>query len=208
MNGTVARSTPYAWPYDGSLEPARLALVVVVPGADAAGGGPPGPDPALDPVLSRIALLSGAVLGAGGVLVEVTCRSRVRGEVPLDPPPPTRLGATGLKGPAHRIVAGGVDGFYASGLDATLRALGRDQLLVCGQWLETHVHSTMRSANDRGLECLLVLDACVPADQSLVRAARSQIEMSGGIFGAVGETAAVLDALLPLPAQEKEVIPT
>jgi nicotinamidase-related amidase len=67
--------------------------------------------------------------------------------------------------------------------------------VICGQWLETGVHSTMRSANDRGYECLLALDACVPYDPDLVPAARSQVEMSGGIFGAVGETAAVLAAL-------------
>jgi nicotinamidase-related amidase len=104
----------------------------------------------------------------------------------------------------HRVRSGGVDGFFASSLDTVLRTLGRDQLLLCGKWLETNVHSTMRSANDRGYECLLVLDACVAYDPDLTSAARSQIEMSGGIFGAVGETAAVLDALLPLPQASTE----
>ncbi|RZI92158.1 MAG: isochorismatase family protein, partial [Microbacterium sp.] len=69
------------------------------------------------------------------------------------------------------------------------------QPAVVGAGLETCVHSTMRSANDRGLECLLVLDACVAYDPDLVAPARSQVEMSGGIFGAVGDTSAVLDAL-------------
>ena len=69
--------------------------------------------------------------------------------------------------------------------------------MLCGQWLETGVHSTIRSANDRGYECLLALDACIPYDPDLAPAARSQIEMSGGIFGAVGDTAAVLAALVP-----------
>ena len=99
-----------------------------------------------------------------------------------------------------------MDGFYASPLDATLRALGRDQLVVCGQWLETGVHSTMRSANDRGYECLLAIDACVPYDPDLAAASRSQIEMSGGIFGAVGESAAVIDALhLVAPSSDHHV---
>ena len=80
-------------------------------------------------------------------------------------------------------------------LDALLRSLGRDQLLLTGSWLETSVHSTMRSANDRGYECLLVLDACTAYDPDLVAASRSQIEMSGGIFGAVGHTDDVLAAL-------------
>lgn len=212
MRGTVARSTPYAWPYDGVLVPERLALVVVLPGADglAASGGAPGPDPTLDPLLNRIALLAGATQCSGGVVVEVTATPRARPGVEV---PAARVGSTGLKGvngSVLRIVAGGVDGFYASPLDATLRALGRDQLVLCGQWLETNVHSTMRSANDRGYECLLVLDACIPFDPTLNQAARSQIEMSGGIFGAVGETGAVLDALLPLPAPstDKEVMST
>jgi nicotinamidase-related amidase len=43
----------------------------------------------------------------------------------------------------------------------------------------------MRSANDRGYECLLISDACSPLDPSLVGAASRMIEMSGGIFGAV-----------------------
>ena len=52
-----------------------------------------------------------------------------------------------------------------------------------------------RQANDRGLECLLVIDACAPVDPALVTASRSMVLMSGGIFGAVGETVPTLDAL-------------
>lgn len=187
--GTVAHSTPYAWPYDGRLDADRLALLVVLPGAgDAETDELSRAD--VDPVLMRIGQLSATVLAAGGVVVEVTTTPPLRTAVDG-----RRAAATGLKAPSHRVVSGGIDGFFASPLDALLRALGRDRLLLTGQWLETSVHSTMRSANDRGYECLLVLDACVPYDAGLVAASRSQIEMSGGIFGAVGETAAVLDAL-------------
>jgi len=89
----------------------------------------------------------------------------------------------------------GIDGFYGSSLDPLLRRQGLAQLLLAGAGLETCIHSTMRSANDRGYECLLVLDACLPYDDSLVDSARSQVEMSGGIFGAVGSTEHVLAAL-------------
>jgi len=193
MTGTVARTTPYAWPYDGLLDPTRLALVVVVARADGQGEAASGDDEVDEGALARIAELASGTLGAGGVVVEVTTT-----------PPQSRRGAVaartsapllGVRGATHRITAGGTDGFFASTLDATLRALRRDQLLLCGQWLELGVHSTMRSANDRGYECLLVQDACLPYDRSLAPAARSQIEMSGGIFGAVGDTTAVLDAL-------------
>jgi len=196
---TVAGSTPYAWPYDARLDPHRLALLVVLPGAAGVQDGPDAtPDPAPDPALRRIGELAGAVLAVGGVVVEVTTTPPLGGRRTTGSRP--RAALTGLKAPSHRVTSGGVDGFYASPLDALLRAHGRDQLLLCGQWLETGVHSTMRSANDRGYECLLVLDACVPYDPALVPAARSQIEMSGGIFGAVGETAPVLAAVTALTA--------
>ena len=44
----------------------------------------------------------------------------------------------------------------------------------------------MRGANDQGYECLLVLDASAPLAPDLVAPSRSMVEMSGGIFGAVG----------------------
>jgi hypothetical protein len=193
MSGTVAGTTPYSWPYDGRLDPTRLALLVVLPGpedAEAAADGAGCPDSAL----GRFGVLAGAMFAVGGVVVEVTT-TPPPGRRPGIVAAPRRAADLGLRGPAHRITAGGLDGFFASALDATLRALGRDQLVLCGQWLEIGVHSTMRSANDRGYECLLVLDACIPYDPNLVPAARSQVEMSGGIFGAVGDTAAVLAAL-------------
>jgi nicotinamidase-related amidase len=57
------------------------------------------------------------------------------------------------------------------------------------------VHSTLRSANDTGYECLLVADACSAHDPALVASSISSVEMSGGIFGAIGTTDAVLAAL-------------
>ena len=96
----------------------------------------------------------------------------------------------------------------AAGIDALLRRparlrccarAARDLLLLVGLGLETTVHSTMRSANDRGYECLLVVDACAPLDPDAVPNAISMVEMSGGIFGAVGLTDPVLAALDAAP---------
>jgi nicotinamidase-related amidase len=98
------------------------------------------------------------------------------------------------------VHAGGIDAFYGSDLDLILRTAGIVRLLLAGCDLETSVHSTMRDANDRGYECLLVVDACAAVDQGLVAAAVSMIEMSGGIFGAVGRAADVIAALDPAPA--------
>lgn len=188
MSATIADTTPYAWPYDGAFDPRRTALVVVT----TVGENPP--TDRSDP-WGRVGDLAEAVSRSGGVVVHVatTAPDRRRGQAPTVP-----FSAT------TTLEAAGVDGFYASALDATLRSLGRDQLLLCGQWLETSVHSTLRSANDRGYECLLVLDACRPFDPELVAAARSQIEMSGGIFGAVGASADVL-AAMPAPSTERQL---
>jgi len=177
---TVARTTPYAWPYDGALDPARTALLVVGPSGD------PGPTSgALGPAQGRTGELAGGLRDRGGVVVRVTTTPASWPSVVE--PAPDRADV--------RVTAYGVDGFFGSPLDALLRSLDLDRLLLAGAWLETNVHSTMRSANDRGYECLLVLDACTAYDPDLVAASRSQIEMSGGIFGAVGETEPVLAAL-------------
>lgn len=186
---TVPATTPYPWPYDGVFAPGRAALLVL--------RSPRTPPPA--PVVGVVAA---ALRAAGGVVVSVTTAPPRRpgrathpiGRVPdpaadLDPLPGAEVD--------HDVKAAGVDGFYASALDQVLRASARDQLLLAGAWLETSVHSTMRSANDRGYECLLLIDACTAHDAALLPAARSQVEMSGGIFGAVGTTADLLAALTP-----------
>lgn len=138
----------------------------------------------------RLRSLVDVVLAAGGAVIQV-----------VTAPPPAALGPelgaplAAMGTPATPVLTSrGIDGFYESGLETLLREGGLDHLLLAGAGLETCIHSTMRSANDRGLECLLVLDACVAYQVDLVGSARSQVEMSGGIFGAVGETAAVLDA--------------
>jgi nicotinamidase-related amidase len=98
--------------------------------------------------------------------------------------------------PADAVVdSSGCDGFYGSALDTLLRREGRDQLLLTGWWLETCVHSTLRTANDQGYECLTVRDACTALSSDIEPNAISSIEMSGGIFGAVGDVSAVLQAL-------------
>jgi biuret amidohydrolase len=180
MDRTIAHTTPYSWPWDGAFDPARLALVVLSPNAGDTGASPA-------PEWSHVRAMAGPVRSAGGVVVHVRTTPPDRSAGRVDAAYPLEAD--------HLLEAYGIDGFFGSPLDALLRSVGRDQLLLCGAWLETSVHSTMRSANDRGYECLLVLDACVPHDPTLVAASRSQIEMSGGIFGAVGQSADVLSAI-------------
>jgi hypothetical protein len=178
----VLGTTPYAWPWDGKFDPSRIALVVIGPARGLSVVGTAAGD--------RIRELVGVVTGSGGAVVQVVTAPPPAAAGPELGAPLAAMGTA----PTPVLVARGVDGFYESGLEGYLREAGFQHLLITGAGLETCVHSTMRSANDRGLECLLVLDACVAYDPELVTSARSQVEMSGGIFGAVGSTAAVLDA--------------
>ncbi|HVC24538.1 MAG TPA: isochorismatase family protein, partial [Acidimicrobiales bacterium] len=93
------------------------------------------------------------------------------------------------------IGAGATSAFYASALDDVLRSGGRTDLVVAGWGLEGPVHSTVRAANDRGYECLLVADASIATDPRLAVASCEMVRHSGGIFGAFAQTGDVLDAL-------------
>lgn len=183
---SVAGSTPYRWPYDGRLSPQTLALVVA--GADARWMEA---TPSAARHLAALARLARDVLTIGGLVVRV---SHLEG----DATPFASVPATVV------LRAGGIDGFYASALDSALRTDGRTFLALSGFGLEGPVHSTLRSANDRGYECLTLRDACVPMDQAVAAHAYSTIEMSGGIFGAVGTSTALLAALTTNAPQEVE----
>jgi hypothetical protein len=173
----IRDTTPYPWPWDGTIDIARIALVIV--GAGGWGRCVPD-DPERRHRLGR--------LRSGLTAAKVTTFV-VSHDACLDRHP-----ALLVAGPADvRLAAAGIDAFFASALDVTLRRQRRTHLILAGYGAETTVHSTMRSANDRGYECLAVLDASPPHDVGLAGATRSSIEMSGGIFGCVGETDAVLE---------------
>src|SRR5206468_5457058 len=95
------------------------------------------------------------------------------------------------------VDATGVDGFHGGPLDDVLRARGVDHLILGGFGHEAAVDSTLRSANDRGYECLVLTDGVAPFDDDLGAHALSSVTMSGGIFGAVGTSVELLSALRP-----------
>jgi nicotinamidase-related amidase len=183
----VADTTPYAWPFDGRIEPAITALVIT--GADAASAAAVSLDPSVERNLAALR----ARLASVGVLVVMVHHDLVAtGGGHAGRPSPVTPSTPMSAGDDLVVVAAGHDGFYGSRLDAVLRRGGRTHLLVAGLGFETTVHSTLRRANDRGYECLVIADACACGDPSLRAAAVSSIEMSGGIFGAVGRTSDVL----------------
>jgi nicotinamidase-related amidase len=198
----VAGTVPYAWPWDGDLDPSRLALVVA--GADSAWVGRSADAAA---VATRIAEVAAAVRRVGGLVVHVAHDAITPGH-PLpahvsgggsadgEPEPPTRPKLPLVEPDVDlTVVAGGIDGFFASTLDQVLRREHRDHLLLTGFGLEGPVHSTLRRANDAGYECLLLGDLCASLDPGCRDAAISIVTMSGGIFGAIGTSPSLCDAI-------------
>jgi nicotinamidase-related amidase len=184
----VAATTPYPWPYDGALEAARCALLVV-------NDGYPMPGRSSARIEENIRQLSSTAIAHSVLVVQVTtARPDRRGDHHRDEQPAVDATASNTL----TVHATGVDGFFGSPLDGLLRREHREQLLFAGHYLETSVHSTLRSANDRGYECLTIADACLAADTQTQHGSISSIEMSGGIFGAVGSTDAVVAALTEL----------
>jgi len=129
--------------------------------------------------------------------------------------PSLRIGGPGPMGrllvrgePGHQIVPEltphpgepvvdkpGKGAFYATDLDSLLRAREIASLLVCGVTTEVCVHTTVREANDRGLDCLVVEDAVGSYFPRFQAAGLEMIRAQGGIFGWTGRSEDVVAAL-------------
>ncbi len=128
---------------------------------------------------------------------------------------PTRIGDSG---PMGRILVRGEDGhdiipelapiagepvidkpgkgaFYATDLEAILRGRGIAHLIVCGVTTEVCVHTTVREANDRGFDCLVLSDCTGSYFPHFHETALAMIKAQGGIFGWVAPSSALLEAL-------------
>jgi nicotinamidase-related amidase len=168
----IADAKPYPWPWNETDPRTDWAMLTVE-----SDGSPIRSDTA-----AAIETVRSAITAAG------VPEYRVRVQSPHAPG--TRLDHTA---DPRTVTAAGWDGFAGSDLDRLLRQDRRTTLVIVGRWLEVGVHSTLRSANDRGYECALVADACSAWDETLRPASLSTIEMSGGIFGAVTTCDAVTD---------------
>ena len=131
--------------------------------------------------------------------------------------PPTKIvrgrGKTriGDPGPMGRILVRGEDGhdivpelypkagevvvdkpgkgaFHATHLDHILHNRRISSLVVCGVTTEVCVHTTVREANDRGYECVVLGDCCGSYFSEFHRVALEMIKAQGGIFGWVSDS--------------------
>ena len=221
MNTIQIDATPFAYPF----APGKTALVVIdmqrdfiEPGGFGASLG--NDVTLLHSAIAPIASLLAAWRARGWPIVHTReshkadlsdCppAKRLRGEPTLRIGEPGAMGRLLIRGePGTSIIPAlapqtgelvidkpGKGMFWSTGLHETLQALGVTHLVFTGVTTEVCVQTSMREANDRGYDCLLVEDATESYFPEFKAAALAMIAAQGAIVGWHTPSATLLEAI-------------
>ena len=89
----------------------------------------------------------------------------------------------------------GKGSFCATDLELILRTRGIENIVLTGITTDVCVSTTMREANDRGFECVVLEDCCGATDMGNHDAAIHMVKMQGGVFGAVSDSKSLIAGL-------------
>ncbi len=142
-------------------------------------------------------------------LADLPPTKKARGRLPNGIGDPGPMGRILVRGePGHDIIPElyplpgepvvdkpGKGAFHATDLDAMLKNRGITQLIVGGVTTEVCVNTTVREANDRGYECVVVEDCVGSYFPEFQEMGLRMIKAQGGIFGWVASSEAVIAAL-------------
>ena len=218
-------ATVQAEPYEFSFEPTRTALLIidmqrdfVDPGGfgEALGNDVSLLRKAIEPTRKVLEAARGREMlvihtreGHRPDLSDLPASKKLRGRLKSgigDPGPMGRILVRGEHGhdiidelkpaPGEPVVdKPGKGAFYATDLDSMLRNRGIRQLVVCGVTTEVCVNTTVREANDRGYDCLVLADCVGSYFPEFQAAALAMIKAQGGIFGWVSDSNKFMEAL-------------
>jgi nicotinamidase-related amidase len=218
-----------AAPYPFALAPATTALVIIDMQRDFLQAGGFGAMLGNDvSMLTRVVEPLGAVLDAARAAGLMVIHTREGHRPDLSDCPPSKLARghldtpIGADGPNGRVLVRGERGhdivdelapiegevvldkpgkgaFYATDLELLLRNAQITSLVVTGVTTEVCVHTTVREANDRGFECLVLSDCVGSYFPEFQEVGLKMIAAQGGIFGWVAASQDLL-ASLPTPA--------